>query len=91
MEVMGIPFSDLLLGTLTVIVLGQVVWITMLLRGLRKVKRNCEWATGLISRLADENNWGEIIIMSSRNTEPTAYKTWTGEGNPQDLAKRASG
>ena len=90
MEIMGIPFSDLLLGTLTVIVVAQVVWIFMLQRKLHQNKQNCEWATGLTSRLAEDDNWGEITIMSSRNSEPTAYKTWIGEGNPQDLARRAS-
>lgn len=62
----------------------------MLVRKLRQSKRSCEWATGLISRLADEDNWGEITVMSSRSDGAQVYKTWIGDGDPQDLAKRAT-
>ncbi len=88
MEIYGIPLVVVIL--LAAVFVAHIVAITLLHRGLRKAKRNCEASTLLIARLAEDENWGEITIMSSKDDEPRVYKTWVGDGDPQDLANRAS-
>lgn len=90
MEVYGVPLVNILVVVLSVFTVANLVANIVLARKLKSAKRNCEWATGLISRLAEDDNWGEITVMSSRSEGAQVYKTWIGDEDPQDLARRAS-
>ena len=90
MEVFGFPISEVLLVTLGITVAAQVAWIAVLLYKLRNAKKNCQATIGVMKKLADENNWGEITVMSSRSDGAQKYKTWIGDGDPQETAKKLS-
>lgn len=93
MEVFGWPLSEVLLVLLSTFILILTVLNIVLKQKLdvsEDQRRRTKARDVLLSRVAEDKNWGEVTIMSSRADEPQVYQTWIGDGNLQDSARRMS-